>query len=141
MIILSEIVVDIFGALLLLWICGAGINAMSMIGIVVMSGIVINDSILKVDTINRLRKENGYNLLRAIMTGGSRRLNPILMTTLTTVLAMVPFLTKGDMGSDLQFPLSIVMIGGMMVGLIVSIFGIPLIYYFIYRKSDKARRK
>ena len=141
MIILSEIVVDIFGALLLLWICGAGINAMSMIGIVVMSGIVINDSILKVDTINRLRKENGYSLLRAIMTGGSRRLNPILMTTLTTVLAMVPFLTKGDMGSDLQFPLSIVMIGGMMVGLIVSIFGIPLIYYFIYRKSDKARRR
>ena len=141
LIILSEIVVDIFGAFLLLLICGAGINAMSMIGIVVMSGIVINDSILKVDTINRLRKENGYSLLRAIMTGGSRRLNPILMTTLTTVLAMVPFLTKGDMGSDLQFPLSIVMIGGMMVGLIVSIFGIPLIYYFIYRKSDKARRK
>ncbi len=141
MIILSEIVVDIFGALILLLVCGAGINAMSMIGIVVMSGIVINDSILKVDTINRLRKENGYSLLRAIMTGGSRRLNPILMTTLTTVLAMVPFLTKGDMGSDLQFPLSIVMIGGMMVGLIVSIFGIPLIYYMIYRKSDKKRSR
>lgn len=141
MIILSEIVVDIFGALILLLVCGAGINAMSMIGIVVMSGIVINDSILKVDTINRLRKENGYSLLRAIMTGGSRRLNPILMTTLTTVLAMVPFLTKGDMGSDLQFPLSIVMIGGMIVGLIVSIFGIPLIYYMIYRKSDKQRRR
>ena len=137
LIILSEIVVDIFGALLLLWICGGGINAMSMIGIVVMSGIVINDSILKVDTINRLRKENGYGLLRAIMTGGSRRLNPILMTTLTTVLAMVPFLTRGDMGSDLQYPMSIVMIGGMIVGLIVSIFGIPLIYYRIYRKKSR----
>ena len=137
LIILSEIVVDIFGALLLLWICGGGINAMSMIGIVVMSGIVINDSILKVDTINRLRKENGYGLLRAIMTGGSRRLNPILMTTLTTVLAMVPFLTRGDMGSDLQYPMSIVMIGGMIIGLIVSIFGIPLIYYRIYRKKRR----
>lgn len=137
LIILSEIVVDIFGALLLLWICGGGINAMSMIGIVVMSGIVINDSILKVDTINRLRKENGYGLLRAIMTGGSRRLNPILMTTLTTVLAMVPFLTRGDMGSDLQYPMSIVMIGGMIIGLIVSIFGIPLIYYLIYRKKRR----
>ena len=137
LIILSDIVVDIFGALLLLWICGGGINAMSMIGIVVMSGIVINDSILKVDTINRLRKENGYGLLRAIMTGGSRRLNPILMTTLTTVLAMVPFLTRGDMGSDLQYPMSIVMIGGMIVGLIVSIFGIPLIYYRIYRKKSR----
>lgn len=140
MIILSEIVVDIFGALLLLFVFGGGINVMSMIGLVVMSGIVINDSILKVDTINHLRKENGYGLLRAIMTGGARRLNPILMTTLTTVLAMVPFLTRGDMGSDLQFPLSIVMIGGMIVGLIVSIFGIPLIYYMVYRKSDKKGR-
>ena len=140
LIILSEIVVDIFGALLLLKICGGGINAMSMIGIVIMSGIVINDSILKVDTINRLRKEKGYGLLRAIMTGGSRRLNPILMTTLTTVLAMVPFLTKGDMGSDLQFPLSIVMIGGMIVGLIVSIFGIPLIYYLIYNRKQTRQR-
>ena len=139
LIILSEIVVDIFGAFLLLKICGAGINAMSMIGIVVMSGIVINDSILKVDTINRLRKENGYGLLRAIMTGGSRRLNPILMTTLTTVLAMVPFLSRGDMGSDLQYPLSIVMIGGMILGLIVSLFGIPLIYYLIYKGKKRSR--
>lgn len=134
LIILSEIITDIFGALLLLKICGAGINAMSMIGIVVMSGIVINDSILKVDTINRLRREKGYSVIRAIMTGGARRLSPILMTTLTTVLSMVPFLTRGDIGSDLQFPLSLVMIGGMAVGLIVSIFGIPVIYYLIYRK-------
>lgn len=139
LIILSEIVVDIFGALLLLKICGAGINAMSMIGIVVMTGIVINDSILKVDTINRLRKENGYRLLRAILTGGSRRLKPILMTTLTTVLAMVPFLSRGDMGSDLQYPLSIVMIGGMILGLTVSLFGIPLIYYLIYKGKKRSR--
>ena len=68
------------------------------------------------------------------MTGGARRLSPILMTTLTTVLSMVPFLTRGDIGSDLQFPLSLVMIGGMAVGLIVSIFCIPVIYYLIYRK-------
>lgn len=139
LIILSEIVVDIFGALLLLKICGAGINAMSMIGIVVMTGIVINDSILKVDTINRLRKENGYRLLRAILTGGSRRLKPILMTTLTTVLAMVPFLSRGDMGSDLQYPLSIVMIGGMILGLTVSLFGVPLIYYLIYKGKKRSR--
>lgn len=140
LIILSEIVVDIFGALLLLKLCGAGINAMSMIGVVVMSGIVINDSILKVDTINRLRRESGYSLLRAIITGGSRRLNPILMTTLTTILSMVPFLTRGDMGSDLQFPLSIVMIGGMVLGLIVSIFGIPLIYYMMYHRKEKSSK-
>jgi multidrug efflux pump subunit AcrB len=135
-IILSEVVVDIFGAMFFLWIFGSGLNLMSMIGIVVMSGIIINDSILKVDTINRLRKE-GYSLLRAIMTGGARRLTPIIMTSLTTILAIAPFLIRGDMGSDLQYPLSLALIGGMIVGTIVSIFFIPVFYYNIYKKRSR----
>ena len=135
-IILSEVIVDIFGAMLVLWMFGSGLNLMSMIGIVVMSGIIINDSILKVDTINRLRKE-GYSLIRAIMTGGARRLKPIIMTSLTTILAIAPFLFRGDMGSDLQYPLSLALIGGMVVGTIVSIFFIPVFYYNIYKKREK----
>lgn len=131
LIILSELVVDIFGALLSLWIAGAGINLMSMIGIVVMCGIVINDSILKVDTINHLRKE--YPLLRAILLSGVRRLKPIVMTSLTTILAVVPFLTRGGMGSDLQFPLSVALIGGMIVGTAVSLFFVPVCYYEFYK--------
>ena len=127
---------DIFGAMLVLWMFGSGLNLMSMIGIVVMSGIIINDSILKVDTINRLRKE-GYSLIRAIMTGGARRLKPIIMTSLTTILAIAPFLFRGDMGSDLQYPLSLALIGGMVVGTIVSIFFIPVFYYNIYKKREK----
>lgn len=136
LIILSEIVVDLFGAFFLLWICGSGINLMSLIGIVVMCGIIINDSILKVDTINRLRKE-GYSLIRAIVTAGARRLKPILMTSLTTILAIAPFLVRGDMGSDLQFPLSLALIGGMVLGTIVSIFFIPVFYYEIYRRKSR----
>ena len=133
-IILSEIVADLTGALFLLWICGAGINLMSMIGIVVMCGIIINDSILKVDTINRLRKQ--YSLLRAIMVAGNRRLSPILMTSLTTILAIAPFLVRGNMGADLQFPLSLALIGGMVVGTAVSIFFIPVLYYNIYNRRS-----
>lgn len=139
LIILSEIAADLFGALLLLWIFGSSLNLMSMIGIIVMCGIVINDSILKVDTINRLRGE-GYGLLRAIMTGGQRRLKPIIMTALVTILAIAPFLVTGNMGADLQYPLSLAIIGGMVVGTIVSIFFIPLAYYYIYRKQDKRQR-
>ena len=131
LIILSELVVDIFGALLALWIAGAGINLMSMIGIVVMCGIVINDSILKVDTINHLKKE--YPLLRAILLSGVRRFKPIVMTSLTTILAVVPFLTRGGMGSDLQFPLSVALIGGMIVGTAVSLFFVPVCYYEFYK--------
>lgn len=133
LIIMSEIVVDIFGALLVLWICGATINIMSMIGIVIMCGIVINDSILKVDTINKLRR-SGYSTLRAVLMGGRRRLKPIIMTSLTTILAIVPFLFSGGMGNDLQRPLSLALIGGMVVGTLVSVFFIPLFYYYIYKK-------
>ncbi|MDR0954857.1 MAG: efflux RND transporter permease subunit [Rikenellaceae bacterium] len=137
LIILSEVIVDIFGAMLLLWVCGASINLMSLIGIVVMCGIVINDSILKVDTINRLRKE-GYSLLRAILTGGGRRLKPIVMTSLTTILALLPFLSRGSLGDDLQYPLSLALIGGMIVGTLVSVFFVPLVYFEIYKRKAYA---
>ena len=136
LIILSEILVDVFGAMLVLYIFGSGLNLMSMIGLVVMSSIIINDSILKVDTINRLRKE-GYSLLRAIFMGSSRRLKPIVMTSLSTILAIAPFLVRGDIGSDLQYPLSLAIIGGMVVGTIVSIYFIPIFYYRIYKRSKR----
>lgn len=133
LIILSEIVVDVFWVMLGLWIFGESINLMSLIGIIVMSGIIINDSILKVDTINRLRRD-GMSLLRAVMTAGHSRLKPIIMTSLTTILAIAPFLSRVDMGSDLQYPLSLSIIIGMSVGTIVSLFFIPMAYYVIYKK-------
>ena len=133
LIILSEIVVDIFFVLFGLWLFGESLNIMSMIGLVVMSGIIINDSILKVDTINRLRK-SGMSLLRAVFIAGHSRLKPIIMTSLTTILAIAPFLNRVDMGSDLQYPLSLSIIIGMSFGTVVSLFFIPLLYYVIYRK-------
>lgn len=133
LIILSEIVVDVFWVMLGLWIFGESINLMSLIGIVVMSGIIINDSILKIDTINRLRKE-GVSLLRAVMVGGHNRLKPIIMTSATTIFAILPFLSRVDMGSDLQFPLSLSIVIGMSIGTLVSLFFIPVVYYLIYKK-------
>ncbi|MCR5313783.1 MAG: efflux RND transporter permease subunit [Bacteroidaceae bacterium] len=148
-IILSEIVLDVCIVMLFLWIVGESLNIMSMIGIVVMSGIIINDSILKVDTINRCRGskeikvQNGlerachlknYRLLKAIIVAGHRRLRPIIMTSLTTILALLPFLHKGDMGSAIQFPLSLTLIVGMTVGTLVSLFFVPLLYFLIYCK-------
>ena len=129
-----EIPIDVAFALLLLWICGHTLNLMSAIGLIVTCGIIINDSILKLDAINELRKE-GMPLLEAIHEAGRRRLRPIIMTSLTTIFAMVPLLFSFDMGSELQKPLSIAMIGAMFVGTLVSLFIIPLIYWFIYRKE------
>ena len=137
LIVLMEIPIDIAFALTSLWLFGHTLNLMSAIGIIVTCGIVVNDSILKLDSINELRK-TGTPLMEAIHTAGVRRLRPIIMTSLTTIMAMVPLLFSSDMGSELQKPLAIAMIGSMLLGTLVSLFIIPLIYWFIYRKHEKA---
>ena len=137
LIVLVEIPIDIAFALVTLWIFGHTLNLMSAIGIIVTCGIVVNDSILKLDSINELRKA-GTPLLEAIHTAGTRRLRAIVMTSLTTIMAMVPLLFASDMGSELQKPLAIAMIGSMLLGTLVSLFIIPLIYWYIYRNNEKA---
>lgn len=139
LIVLAEIPMDIAFGLVLLWATGHTMNLMSAIGIIVSCGIVVNDSILKLDSINELRKE-GMPLLDAIHTAGHRRLRAIIMTTLTTVFAMVPLLFTSDLGSEMQRPLSVAMIGTMTVGLVISLFVIPLIYWFIYRKHENCKK-
>ena len=136
LIVLIEIPLDTAFALITLWIFGHTLNLMSAIGIIVTCGIVVNDSILKLDAINELRKQ-GMPLIEAIHTAGMRRLRPIIMTSLTTIFAMVPLLFTSDMGSELQRPLAIAMIGSMVVGTLISIFLIPLVYWLIYRKTQK----
>lgn len=134
LIVLLEIPIDVAASLLVLWICGHTLNLMSAIGIVVTCGIIINDSILKLDAINELRKA-GVPLMEAIHEAGRRRLRPIIMTSLTTIFGMVPLLFSFDMGSELQKPLSIAMISAMLLGTMVSLFVVPLVYWYVYRKD------
>lgn len=135
-IILSELLVDLFGAMLLLWLLGQSLNLMSMIGLIVVCGIVINDSILKIDTINTLHRA-GLSLKKSVLVAGRRRFKPIAMTSLTTILSVLPFLARGEMGADLQYPMSLAIIGGMVVGTLVSVFFVPLAYYVVYRGRER----
>jgi multidrug efflux pump subunit AcrB len=134
LLVLMEIPIDFAGALLVLYLTGQSLNLMSAMGMVIMTGIIITDSILKLDVINQLRKE-GYPLLEAIRTGGHRRLRAILMTSLTSILAMLPLLFSNDLGSELQKPFSYALIGGMVVGTVVSLYLVPLIYWYIYKNE------
>ena len=134
LVILFEIVIDIALSLLGLWIAGVTVNLMSLIGLVVECGIVINDSILKIDTINKLRM-SGYDLRSAVFEAGRRRLKSIIMTSLTTILAVCPFLARGSMGADLQYPMSLVIIIGMCVGTFVSLFIVPVYYFGICKRK------
>ena len=136
LIILSEVVIDIFVSLFALLLFGVSINLISMIGLVVISGIVINDSILKIDTINRMRRL-GFGLKKAVLLSSSRRVKAIVMTSLTTILAVSPFLSRGSMGADLQYPMSLVIIAGMIVGTLVSLFVVPSLYYSLYDRKGE----
>ena len=135
LIVLMEIPIDIAFTLVVLWLTGHTLNLMSAIGIVVTIGVILTDSILKIDLINELRK-GGMPLMEAIHTGGVRRLRAIIMTALTSLFSMIPILFTFDMGSELQKPLAIAMISAMSIGTVVSIFLIPLLYWTIYRKKD-----
>lgn len=135
LIVLLEIPIDIAAALGLLILLGHSLNLMSAIGIVVTCGIIINDSILKVDIMNQLRRQ-GMGLIEAIHEAGRRRLNAILMTSLTSIVCMLPLLFSSDMGSELEKPLAIATIGGMVIGTPISLFVVPLAYWFIYRNKN-----
>lgn len=134
LIVFIEIPVAISAALGLLMLLGHSLNLMSAIGIIVTSGIIINDSILKLDIINQLRKD-GVELMEAIHEAGRRRLHAILMTSLTSIVCMLPLIFSQDMGSALEKPLALATIGGMLVGTPISLFVVPLIYWFIYRNK------
>jgi len=135
LLVLMELPIDITASLVLLYILGQSLNLMSAIGIVVSCGVIINDSILKVDVMNQLRKE-GYPLMDAIHTAGRRRLKAILMTNLTAVVCMAPLLFSFSMGAELEKPLAIATMGGMTIGTLVSLFVVPLAYWRIYRKQE-----
>jgi multidrug efflux pump subunit AcrB len=126
-IILLEIPLDISISLLILYLTGQTLNVMSFIGLIIMSGIIINDSILKIDLINKLYRE-GNTIDFAIHTAGKRRLNAIIMTSLTTIFAITPTLFQNDISTQLQTPLIIALIGGLIIGTLVSIFIIPILF-------------
>jgi multidrug efflux pump subunit AcrB len=117
----------IAGALLTLALFDESLNALSVIGLVVLIGLIDNDSILKIDTMNREREHLG--IIEAIRLSGKRRLKSQLMTYLTTILGLLPVLFSGGLGAELQRPLALTVIGGMTVGVIASWTLIPLLYY------------
>lgn len=137
LLVIATLPLGIGGALVLLLITGSSINIMSAIGMIVVLGILVNDAILKVDTINRLRREmtKGDSLFLAIRRAGVIRLKPIVMTSITTILAVSPILFASGIGADLQRPLVISVVGGLTLGTFSALFFVPLTYWFIYRSK------
>ncbi|GAB2565832.1 efflux RND transporter permease subunit [Spirosoma areae] len=131
LIVLLIILLGLAGAIWSLYLAGESLNVLSAIGMVVLIGLLDNDSILKIDTMNR--GIDSMPLMDAIRSAGQRRLKSQVMTFLTTVLGLLPVLFSGGLGSELQRPLALSVIGGMCAGVLVSWTVIPLLYWWMAR--------
>ncbi len=133
------------GIILSLLLTGRTINVSSFIGIIMLAGIVVNNAIVLVDNINRLRKEEGMERRAAIEKAGPQRLRPILMTTLTTILAMFPLALGLGEGAELSAPMGTVVFGGLTVSSIFTLVLVPVVYTIVddlgKKLRNKARRK
>jgi HAE1 family hydrophobic/amphiphilic exporter-1 len=135
--ILFTLPMGLTGAIWALFITGQSLNVISVIGMVVLAGIVVNDAIVKIDYTNQLRKK-GLALREAIMEASRVRLRPILMTTVTTALGLFPMSLGLGKGSELQQPLAISVIGGLMLATFLTLILIPLSYDLAEkRKAEK----
>jgi HAE1 family hydrophobic/amphiphilic exporter-1 len=116
------------GILLALAITGKTLNVPSYIGVIMLCGIVVNNGIVLVDYINTLRKDTNMTREEAIKLAGPVRLRPILMTTVTTILGMLPLAFGLGEGAELQSPLAVVIIGGLTVSTIITLVFVPIMY-------------
>jgi HAE1 family hydrophobic/amphiphilic exporter-1 len=130
--ILMAVPLALVGAVGALWVTGQGLNTMSLIGAVILVGIVVNDAIVKVDFINQARAR-GAELREAILEAGRVRLRPIVMTTVTTVLGLFPMALGIGRGSDLRAPLAIAVIGGLTVATALTLVVVPVVYQMVER--------
>lgn len=130
--ILMSVPLALVGAVVALILTGQGLNTMSLIGAVILVGIVVNDAIVKVDFINQARRQ-GRELRDAILEAGRVRLRPIVMTTVTTVLGLLPMAMGIGRGSDLRAPLAIAVIGGLLVATALTLIIVPVVYQTVER--------
>jgi HAE1 family hydrophobic/amphiphilic exporter-1 len=128
--ILLSVPLGLIGAILALWLFGAGLNTVSLIGIVILVGIVDNNAVVMLDFINQ-RKDEGAAVREAILDAGRARLRPILMTTITTMLAIMPMMLGIGAGAGLQAPLAIAVFGGLFSATALTLLVIPVVYEMI----------
>jgi HAE1 family hydrophobic/amphiphilic exporter-1 len=133
-VILFTIPLALVGAVLALFITGTTINIVALIGVIMLAGIVVNNAIVLVDLINQLRTQ-GKEKLEAIMEAGSARLRPILMTSLTTALGLLPMAIGFGEGAEVRAPMAITVIGGLLVSTFLTLVVIPVVYSLMDRRA------
>jgi HAE1 family hydrophobic/amphiphilic exporter-1 len=128
------------GVLLTLWLTNTTLNLQSGIGCIMLGGIVVNNAILLVDQASMLGREGGYSLHAAVVEAGRRRFRPILMTTLTTVLGLLPLALGIGEGADAQAPLARAVVGGLIGSTLITLVLIPVVYTLVHPENENANQ-
>ncbi len=128
-IILLDIPLTLAAICIVLWLSGFGLNIISFIGLIVLAGIAVNDSIVKVDFINQRRRE-GSSVREAIFDASEKRFRPIIMTSITTILGLLPMAIGFGEGAELQRPLALAVLVGLFISTIVTLMAVPVFYTF-----------
>jgi hydrophobic/amphiphilic exporter-1 (mainly G- bacteria), HAE1 family len=135
-IIFAMIPMLLIGVVLVYTIIGEPLSMPSLIGIVMLLGIVVNNGIILVDSIN-LHRKRGLTVVRACLDAASNRLRPVLMTTLTTILAMLPMALSGGSDTAMVKPIGLTVIGGLTSNTVITLFLVPVLYMMLHRKERK----
>ena len=138
LLILLAVPTGLAGVLIILFATGTTLNVMSLMGVVMMVGIVVSNSILIVEFTRRLRAE-GRSLREAVSMACRVRLRPVLMTSLATLIGLIPMAAKLGTGSEAYAPLARAIIGGLAVSVVLTVFIVPAAYVLAYGKADATR--
>lgn len=136
--IMSTVPMGLVGTILLLFLTGQSINAISIIGTIVLIGVVVDNAIVEIDYINQLRRE-GKNLREAVLEGSQVRLRPIMMSTLSTVAGLIPMSLGLGRGAELLRPLALAVLGGLLSSLFLTLILIPDLYEFVEARKLNAK--
>jgi HAE1 family hydrophobic/amphiphilic exporter-1 len=135
-IVLFTIPLSVIGIVAIYLITGDAFNILTAVGLLVLAGVIVNNGIVLVDYTNTLRKR-GFSLHDACVEAAGNRLRPILMTTLTTILGLVPMAFFPGEGSELVAPIGKTVLGGLSFGTLMTLFLMPAVYYIVNRRSDE----
>ena len=123
-----------------MFLTGSEVSVTALIGFVMLAGIIVNNGIVIIDYMNQLR-ESGMEKKEAILEAGRTRLRPVLMTALTTILALSTMVFSNDMGSEMAKPMALVAIGGLIYGTLLTLIVIPCVYDIFHPERKQKKEK
>jgi HAE1 family hydrophobic/amphiphilic exporter-1 len=133
LVIMFTIPLGMVGSALALMALDETVSVVVLIGLIMLAGIVVNNAIVLVDYVNMLRRRDGLSKREAVLEAGRLRLRPILMTTSTTVLALLPMAVGLGQGAEIRAPMAITVIGGLLLSTLLTLVVIPMVYTMLDR--------